>query len=315
MQITQTDLHHESVVCAEAKFSHAGYLKQEVLLEALKQVGIPNNKLPAIPSDHVTLGRAVAAIAGRKDRVETTGDGWSLTVVDPEKLDLEKDGNTGTDAHTVCLTAKVLLAGDVRQLRITPEDHPCAALIRFEWDKQQNLFKCSDDISKWLSKVIIPWVGAVASGSRGGSYYVPKGTGLDNMIKVKEVLDSVSARTHKSFQVTGTTQVISLDQVVQGTIVSLKPEFAELDAIRLLLNGIIEETDKLSDELFEKLGQAKDGELQERAVKTQVARAAQMKEKLVSYSTALGIDLADLHSRLDEVSGNLDMFVLERLNI
>jgi hypothetical protein len=309
MQINSTDLNHPSVLCAEVKFQHAGYINQDRLLLALIDAEVPEEKFPIPPTEHVMLGRAMNEIAGRKDKVDTIGDGWVLTLVDQEKLDLEKVGNTGADAHQVSLTAKVLRVGTGSVLKMTPDNHHLGPALEQEWQNQQNLFKASEDLSKWLSQVIIPWVGGVASKARGGAYYVRKGEPLVNITKIQQVLDKVSEKHYRQFKVFGLTDVIDLPVVTQGTLVTLKPEFAELEAIRIMLNGIIEKTDRVCDELHDKLT----SNIGERALKTQIGKAAEMEAEIQQYQEALGTDLSDLTVRLTELKNGLGIALLNSL--
>lgn len=303
INIRNTSLDHEDVLCAETKFQHRGSLGQKELLDALKLEGIPEQCLPNSPTDHVCLGRAVKGYARRNDRVESIPGGWVLTLVDKGKLDLEDEDNDGTDAHVVDVTAKILKVEDTTTVKIIPEDHPAAPAIRAEFEAQRGLFRCCEDVSRWLSQTIIPWVGGVASKARGGSYYVMRGTGLDRMKKVKKALDSVSSSTNTVFKpLKEEDSAIVMPVVTQGTHITLKPEFAELDAVRIMLDSVIRETDTMCDDLHTKLTSNKLGA---RALKTQIDRAIDHETKVEGYFKALGIDMGDIGDRLKELKGGL----------
>jgi hypothetical protein len=305
IELKDIDVNHPDVLCALVQFQHADYVVQETLFNALEAQGIPKEVWPHSPTPHVCLGRAVDEAAGRKDRVESIKDGWSLTTVHNEKLDLENPDNDGKSAHEVCVTAKVVKTGDVQELRITPTDSPHAALIRHEYERQQGLFRAAEDLSQWLSRVIIPWVGGVAAKARGGSYYVMKGEGLTNIMKIKKALDSISTFDVKHFPILNKPgESISLPIVTHGTMLTVKPEFATMDAVRIVINGIIEDTDRLCDDLSEKLT---DGDLKAKGLKTQINRAVNLENRLSEYSRVLGTDLSDLNGRLSELKNGLGM--------
>ena len=313
MQIKDTTLSSPEVFAALVQWTHAGDVDCVRLLAALKEAEVPEHLWPKEPSEHVVLGRALRECAGREDRVEPIRDGWCLTMVNREKLDLEDPSNTGHDAHQVCVTAKVMLVGDAKVVRVTPEDSPHAALIQHEYERARTLFKASEDLSRWLSQTVVPWVGGVAAKARGGSYYVMKGVGLERIKAIKAALDSVSTVTWQEFKLTGQgeTETFKLPTVLNGTAVVLKPEFAGLDAVRLMLNGLIEECDDTCDALATKLN----GSLGERALNTQIDIAVQLETKLQNYSTALGIDLGDMVSRLSELKGGLGIALANKIQL
>lgn len=301
VQLQEIDLDHPDVFCALAQFQHAGYIDQSKLQQALELNGVPKEHWPKPPTNHVCLGRAMREAAGRNDRVEPIADGWVLTKVLSERLDLEDPGNDGTNAHEVCVTAKVIVAGDQQQLRITPISSPHAALIRHEYEHQQGLFKASEDISRWLSQTVIPLVRGVAAKSRGGAYYIAKGSGLTTFRKVKAALDSVSKFNYRAFPCDHGPDV-QLPIVVTGTHVILKPEFAAMDAVRIMLNGLIEECDRTCTDLQAKL-QADN--LGKRALATQIKRADELADKVENYASVLGLNLTEITVRLEELQSHL----------
>lgn len=316
IELKDITLDHPDVFCALTQFQHAGYIGQAELFTALEAAGVPKNIWPKAPSDHVCLGRAVKELAGRSDRVESIQGGWVLTTVLHDKLDLEDPENDGTDAHEVSVTAKVIQEGDTQIIRVTPGDSPHAPLIRHEYTFQQERFKASEDISKWLSQHVIPHVGGVAAKARGGSYYVAKGVGLNSLKKVKEALDAVSTFVDRKFKMLDDpTKTFNIPKVTQGTSLILKPEFRALDAISIMLNGIIEETEKTCDDLHAKLIQTGDGKLGKRGLTTQIASAEALEGKLKDYSKALGLDLSDLNERLDELKAGLGVALVNETEL
>lgn len=310
IELQNANLDHPAVFCAHTQFSHAGYVATDAVFAALSAVDIPQSLWPKVPSLHVSLGRAVREVAGRADRVETIGDGWVLTSILQDKLDLENPDNTGDDAYKVSVTAKIIKEGEVTRVRITPEDSLQAPLIRREFETHRNQFKASEDLSVWLSTIVIPEVNGVATRSRGGAYYVLKGAKLELLKRIKTALDSVSVTTNKEYKCLDSEKVFSIPKVVQGTSIMLKPEFLALDAIKIMLNGIIEDTDRVCDGLHSKLMKAHTGELGKRGLKTQIQVAETLETKLGDYSKALGLDLSDLNARLLELKSGLGMALM-----
>ena len=303
IQLVDIDLEHSDVFCALTQFAHAGYIEQQTLTDALTAAGVPSEVHPKPPSDHVCLGRAMKEASGRHDRVEPIPGGWVLTIVHQEKLDLEDTDNDGSDAHQVSVTAKVIKVEDRQEVRITPWDSPHAALIRHEYSFQQGQFRACEDLSRWLSQHIIPWAGGVPSKARGGSYYVAKGQGLTRMKRVKTALDTVSTYTYREFKMLDDdTKTFKVPTVTQGTNIMLKPEFMAMDAVRIMLDGIIQETDRVCDELHAKLIT---GDLGSRGLKSQIKKAEELEDKLNEYQKALGLDLGDLKERNEELKAGL----------
>lgn len=312
VQLQEIGLDHPDVFCAMAQFQHAGYVSQEALFSALETAGITKEHWPKVPTDHVCLGRALRAVASRNDRVEPITGGWVLTKVLSDRLDLETPGNSGTDAHEVCVTAKVIVVGETKQLRVTPISSPHAPLIRAEYDKQCGLFKASEDLSRWLSQTVVPLCGGVAAKARGGAYYIVKGPGLTTFQQVKQAMDEISTFTYSTFKsLEPTTNSVCLPVVAQGTNVILKPEFAAMDAVRIMLTGLIDECDRTCVDLREKLDSESLGK---RALTTQIKRADELADKVEKYAKTLGLDLTAITERLASLQENLGASMLQLLD-
>jgi hypothetical protein len=323
MDIFDVDIHDDRVKFIEAKpVGWADYLPVKLFREALLAEGVPPEQLPSAPGDNRCLERAMQDLRSTRNLVRPLpkSRGWSLVIEDANALDLEKREEAerlGTEleepAHKVEITAKVERAeddGQLSTLRITPEDHPAVPLIRqtFKFhrgtdDENQGMFKCSMDLSVWFSQTIIPWVNGVATRSRGGSYYVIRGQNLARLEKVCRALENASKYTTQNISLPDG-NIIKRTKVTAGGRIILKPELGTAAAIEVLIDSVINECDKVCDDMDEKLRSEKLGV---RALTSQVTRAERASEKLKEFEDLLGIGLNDTRARIGEVSAATGM--------
>lgn len=314
IEIKTVNLTDPGVLAGRVSFNYAGVIDQDKLLDALRAQGVPPSKFPARPKDNKSLQRAMLSIKSRKDRVEALKpNGWVLTITKQDRLDLEDPKNTGTDAHEVSVTAKVEKTADCTTLRIIPNDHPAGALLRNEFDYQRGIFH-RQDLSVWLTQTVIPWVNGVVAAGRGGSYYVTRGTNLDNFIKVKTALESVSTYQNRliPFKEAETDPGITVNSVVQGVLVHVEPQVAEVAAVKTLIMNLIADCDKVSDEMYDTLTHGVAGKpAGKRALKTQLNKALDAEKKLRDYCSLLGLDESSLNTKLkarkDEVQAGISI--------
>ena len=304
--ILNTSLDDEGVVAGHVHPAWAGNLSQEKVYEALKAHDIPENVWPKPPNDHKCLQRALDQLRRRgKDRIEALpGKGWALTVVDPEKLDLENPENDGKGAHTVTFTAKVISEGDSTYVRVTPSDRPdIAAFVRGQFEYERTRFSCAKDFSPWFSNTIIPWCQGVAARARGGSWFVPQGEALNRLRRVQAALNSVSEYTWRSVSLRSG-EAIEIPSVHVGGLITIEPRMAELGAIQTLLGNLIEDTDGVCDDIHANLTS---GNVGRRSLNAQRKKAWELEGKLQQYSDSLGVDLKDLTARLEEIKCAIGM--------
>lgn len=269
-----------------------GSIEKEVLHNALETI-LPKNCLPSKVGNARHLRRAFDALRqGRRRRqlVRQLGSqkhGFSLVEEIPEALDLEElEQTTDTDpldSHEVKLTAKVLESGD---LSITPKDHPLADDLRAEYEKQKLLYQCGTDLSTWLTTKVIPYCNGVSGRDRGGFYYIPAGEDVERFQKVNEVLSKVSVLTPSG-------------RLVQGfKLYSVPVAFSE-SVLEAISDSIIEETDKLCDDIESKLKENSNMAL--RGLATQQARIINHEKKLKKYTQLLKTEFTDLSGRLQDL--------------
>jgi hypothetical protein len=320
LDLTNLPLTDPRVAFVEAKpAGWAGDLQIQKLYQALKDHDIPSSVWPQSPSDNKCLERAIHSLRGQRSLVRplAKGRGWSLILESADNLDLEKLGNDGREAHNVELTCKVERGefdSALSSVRVTPNDHPAVPLIKQEFERYRGdtedngLFKCSQDLSVWFSQTIVPWCRGVSTRSRGGSYYIMKGTYLDRMMRVTSALAQASDVDAHTLQVSG--KPIQIHKVRLGGRIILKPEIATTTAVEIMIDNIISECDKVCDQLDEDLQGDKLGL---RGLASRKSSAEDTLRKLKEYEELLGTNLDDVRSRLEEVKAGLGMAELRVL--
>lgn len=337
--LTEVSLDDERVAFVEAKIAGwAGDMPVERLFTALRDNDIPEKVWPSLPSNNRCLERALSSLRSKRSLIRPLpgGGGWSLVLEAADRLDLNECAwemvpaameetmavsyggkETPRTAHTIELTCRMEKQKDVSAvscIRVTPEEHPSVPLIKQEFeryrgeDEQTGLFKCSQDLSQWFSQTIVPWCRGVATRSRGGSYYIMKGQYLDRIRRVCNALDQASEVSSRNLMVSG--QLISLHKVHCGGRIVLKPEIPTTAAVEILIDNIIDESDKACDQLAVGLT---DGTMGQRALSTRRTQAEDALQKLEEYETLLDTNLVDVKARLEEVRAGVGMAELRLL--
>lgn len=326
MKLIDIDLDDDRVQFVEAKpAGWAGHIKVNDLFRALEENDIPPQLWPNLPSDNKCLQRAMEdnRPRGRRHLVRPLkkAKGWSLVIENAEALDLERAEELARvgaedaigDSHAVEITGKVMRGegdGHVSTVQITPPSHPLTPMIKESFkffrgtdDFNLGVFKCSEDLSVWFSQTIIPWVSAVSTRSRGGSYYVLKGEPLDRLRRACAALESVSEYTVKEHKLPNGDVLNQTHTVVGGRII-LKPEVCTVASVEILLDSVVNNIDKELDKLDEKL-RTKD--LGTRALSTQMKAVDSLAAMLTQYERVLGVGLDDVRARLAESKAGVGM--------
>lgn len=330
MNIEELSVDDPRVMFVEAKPSGwAGYVKVNDFYRALHDAGVPPELWPNLPTDNKCLARGMQDIrpGGRRHLVRPLpkARGWALVIEHGEGLDLEvaeELKRVGAESeieesHTVEITAKVLREetdAHMSTLRITPEDHPAVSLIKEAYrfhrgtdDENLGQFMCSEDLSVWFSQTVVPWVRAVSTRSRGGSYYVLR-EHMPRMKAVVQAIESVSTyKTDVIKELTSGTQ-LKRTKVLKGGRIVLKPEVPTSAAIEILIDSVVNEMDREIDKLDEKL---RSGELGGRALDTQATYVDQLGSKLKEFEDLLGVGLLDVRDRLAEAEAGVGMAKLK----
>jgi hypothetical protein len=311
IKIENISLDDERVAFVEAKpEGWAGYVKVEDFHKALKTVGIPEKLWPSKPTVNKRLERAMKAQRSSKRiliRPLNKARGWSLVLEDEKELALE-----GTElhktAHSVDLTCVVKKVNDTAYVEATPWNHPNVASIKHEFDKFENVFKCSEDLSIWFSQTIIPWCRGVATRARGGSYYIMKGDSLDRIRKVAKAIQTVSQTNDYPMPIGDSS--ITISKVYTGGRVILKPEVASSAAVEILVDNFISECNQVAETICTK---AREGNLGHRALSTQKGLAVDQIDKLEAFEELLGTKLDTLRDSLNEAKEEVGMAALNAL--
>jgi hypothetical protein len=288
----------------------AGFVKVEDFHEALKAQGVPEKLWPSKPTNNKRLERAIKA---QKDsrrvliRPLAKGKGWSLVTEAAEELELEGEERHKT-AHSVDLTCTVKTVNDTPYVESTPWDHERVPSIKQDFTYFEDVFKCSEDLSQWFSRTIIPWCRGVATRSRGGTYYVLKGANLERLKNVADALDTVSTSRNSPFKVSGKT--INVTTVHNGGRIILKPEVASETAVEILMDNFISECELVATTVG---NQASNTKLGHRALTTQKDSATTQIDKLTLLEDVLDTKLDKLRDKLGEAKDEVGMAALAAL--
>lgn len=310
LKLENISLSDERVAFVEAKpVGWSDYLPVSRLFGALQHCNVPESVWPPIPSPHRCLERAVHSLKGPRSLIRPLAKikGWSLVLEDTAHLDKDTEED-GVSSHTVDLTCKLDKEGDSITLKITPSNHPAADHIRKEFERhQEGLFKCSQDLSQWFSRVIIPWCAGVPTRARGGSYYIMKGEPLDKVRKVAKALDLASRISNSPLKVGDF--MINRQTVMQGGKIILKPEIASVQAIEIVIDNLVAECDRVCDQIEEDIHT----DLGKRALASRRQQTRETLNKLSTYEKLLDTNLVDVRERLNELQNGIGVMELQQL--
>ena len=290
----------------------AGEIPQQEFDDALQRAGVPQRLLPSPPGDAVVLKRAMVAVkSGNRDLVRALNHkgGFSLVHEDPEALDLELEEleNSPKNAHKVALTAKVERRADCVQPVFSPPDHPLVSLVTAEFNRQRGVYNCSTDLSVWLTQKIIPYCNGLSGRERGGFYYIPEGESVKRFQQMEEIVSSFSLMR----------QTGSQSKLLNGIKFYKVPVMSTPDAVEAIIDSLVDECDKVCDEIGERLDDHHSGkkEFRNRGIAKVQTQAKNIKKKVELYSNLLGDSLDDLKDRIDEVSGAITNVDLHQVSI
>lgn len=309
--IEDISLDDERVAFVEASpHGWAGFVNVEKLHKALENAGIPEKLWPSEPTTSKRLERAMKAQKAKNILIRplSRGQGWSLVLEDGKELELAGDEKHKT-AHSVELTCRVKKVNDTPYVEAVPWDHPNVAAIKQDFERFEDVFKCSEDLSIWFSRTIVPWCRGVATRARGGSYYIMKGDSLDRIRKVSAALADVSSTYDTPIAAGGKT--INITKVYEGGRIVLKPEVASAAAVEILVDNFINECEQVSDTISYK---AKNGKLGERALHTQKGLCTDQLDKLEAFEELLDTKLDNLTDKLNEAKEEVGMAALLALD-
>ena len=332
--LDNVELSDPRVAFAEVKpAGWAGYISATKLYAALDEQGVPPELWPNRVTDGKCLQRSFEDCRPKGKRWMTRplskGKGWANVLENPSALDLEwieemrRCGATEEElaeyasASSVKITGKVeraLTDAGLSTLRITPEDHPMVPQLKDTYayhrgtgDADLGMFKCSEDLSVWFSQTIIPWVKAVATRGRGGTYYVLR-SHFAQIQAVQAALESVSSYKHEEIKELPNGKKIYRTTVTFGGRLLMKAELPTIAAVEILVNSVITTCEKKLDILDEKL---REGTFGGRALSTKAEDVDKYGAFLKEFEDELSFSLDTMRERIAESEAGVGMAQLK----
>lgn len=275
----------------------SGVVEIDKFHQALKSINLPEHLYPGESGDTKYVRRALEQMHDNKHRnlVRRLDKkaGFSLVAERAEALDLDEDideGGDPVDAHEIKMTAKVIKHPDgSTSLKVTPADHPDAAALRTEYERQRTLYHCGTDLSQWLTQKIIPYCNGLSGRDRGGFYYIPAGEDVTRFEAIVSMLKAVS-----NYGIG--------NRLLSGFKIYLTPAIMADSVVEAVVDSLIEETDKVCDDLDKKL-EAESIGLRGWATQQDVAR--DLEKKVAKYSKLLNKNFDDLTERLSDLRAGM----------
>lgn len=297
------DLHHNAIGAVSIYSKQAGFLSVEATVRLL-QAHLPAKLLPPEVGHSTALRRAVedGAKGSKNKRVESKGKSskavYSIISIDREGLDLEESSGKGiADSELSARVEENGVGGE--SLVIHPIDHPQAQYIRERYDFHRYHFKCSEDLSKWMSQTIMtaPELQAITRpGHGGGLYYIPKGPGFDLALKIKDALEEINVYSGRT--------------LTQGVKVYAQPVFTQFsDCVDAITDALLDDFDKACDGINSYLHSFEEGEntVRFKGLESKAKEAQNLRKKLDSFAKACGMSFDDLKPRIDAVEARIAM--------
>lgn len=298
------DLTHPAVGAVSVFSRQAGFLPVEELNAGLIDAGLPKPLLPGEVGQSTALRRAVEdAAKGNKDaRVESAGKGsgavYSIINLKRDIIDLEAHDGTGVADSVLSARMEVNGVGG-QSLVISPPTHPAAGLIRDRFDFHQENYKCAEDLSKWLSQKVFKsnLIQAVPRpGHGGGMYYIPKGPGFDLVLRLKDIMMSLSKFCNK--------------ELLDGVRLYAQPVFHSFaDCTDAMADALLEDFTKACDGIETYMVGYEEGnnEIRWDGLKSKLEMADQIQDKLQAFHESCGLSVADLEPRLKALKTRMVM--------
>lgn len=298
------DLTHPAIGAISIFSKQAGFLPVEDTIQKLQAAGVPVSMLPIDVGHSTALRRAVedGAKGSRNKRVESKGKFskavYSIITLNREATDREESDGKGI-ADSI-LSARVEENGvGGESLVISPADHPQADYIRERYDFHREHFKCSEDLSKWVSQKLMthPDLKAVSRpGHGGGLYYIPKGPGFDLALKIRNCLEEINIYQDRT--------------LVSGVKIYAQPVFTQFsDCVDAITDALLDDFDKACDGINSYLHDFEEGNSNVRfkGLEGKAKDAENLRKKLDSFASSCGLSLDDLKPRIDAMEARIQM--------
>lgn len=248
-----------------------GTIEYETLEREWLEAGREARYLPALPSDRVSLKRALASMEGPKTRVEVLPDSVYALV------DLKFDMSAGIAEPEYTVRFKVWFDDEDSTIcydRDLPNDVVDAVEAAFLQARGQIQ---ATDLSSWLVKVVALH-SAVALRPTGGIYFIPQ-TAAPQWTAFAEMLERMSAS--RVFEVPAMQSVKAVDAILAAVTIEAQ---AELDAIAKALE---------------------ENEMTVRGLKGRATRLDATGKKLKLYEDLLGARVQALHDAIEAIDARI----------
>lgn len=299
--IITSDISHPSVELIEVTCSARGNFSVDKFREVLIPWALKYN-VPAIRFNGpgVALKRAMAELASGPDReLKTTGRKgmavYSLIALDLSRVDREESDGTNVGQAEVSARIYVEPGSDSFTVKITPEDHPAAALIRSQYDTHCGLYSATYDVKTWLTQQVFPAMQAIRSVDAMGKYWFHADD--HTRAALLELRDCFK-------QVSGSGGNLNLYMTGRSG--------NDASIVDLLTDAIIEEAERVSSVIEDHLMQHDSGDrkLGSRGLQTQMGSVEDLYKRLNKLGDSLGISLTDVNNQLNELKKRLALVQL-----
>tara|TARA_R100001244_G_scaffold129729_2_gene101371 strand:- start:5671 stop:6774 length:1104 start_codon:yes stop_codon:yes gene_type:complete len=266
----------------------------------------------------VTLSRQQLYDIARAENLDSSRMkcGYSITQTVPEGQDLRSQAremlgeeveatsyllesvSKGAASKATLTVIAIQKADDELELQFTPTDSIVRPYIEQKFAFYKGHFKASLDISQWFTQTIIPVVSGTATHAKGGTYFVPKGQGIDTLLRVQNAVHTMSRYKTQTISLGPDSHPIIINRTEVGGHISICPEQPQLASIGCAVSSLLNEVDKETTLLNEAV---RDESLGQRAFETRAQRAANLEAKITAYEEAFKADLSDLKQVAEEL--------------
>lgn len=290
------DVDHPTIGAFGVCSKQAGYLEVATVLHAFKEAGIPSELHPTPVGNSTALKRAMedACVGDKSLRVDSTGKFskvvYSIVRTNKARLDLEQEDNDGLGVSDAYLSARVEANGvGGLCLVIKPDNHEQAAYIRNRFDYHREHFKCSEDLSIFLSQRVFknPVIKATPRpGNAGGFYFVPRGEGLDLLKRIDTCFTALSDYNGRTFR--------------NGVKLYMVPMLTSIgDVLDAIVDSVIDDAERTMEDLEESFNPEKP--LGQRALASKARQAMELEKKLSAFAASMSTGFTDIEERVGEL--------------
>lgn len=287
--IVDIDMNHPSVGAALVKRKQSGSFPVDKVQKILMDAGVPDGLMPKAPTLTVALKRAMedACKGDSSLEVKVTGrKGTSVyTIVHTDKNRLDRDTDNGKGVSDAELTGKIEFDPNGNfSVKFSPSQHPSEDLIRRRMDHHCGQFSNVYDIGVWIGQQLMPFVGAIPTGS--GDYFLPKGDGFDLVNRVQKAFMEINSGA--SF-----VRFYMLPQIAT---------FA--DTVDVITDSLLDEIERTCGDIQKKL-EDDETPVGRRGLASLTERANQLRAISDAFSKSLNMAFEDIEPRIAEVEKSI----------